>query len=111
MCRAFDINIGYRAWIALVLILVILLSWIRNLDDLTSTSMVANVAILFSLAVIVYEVFYQLAVQDPDDPERAAIRDGDINYYRVDISLALYFGAIVYAFEGIGMVTNHCSVN
>ncbi len=111
MCRAFGIGLGSEAWIAMTVVLVTLLTWIRNLDELAIMSSIANLCILFSLAVIVYEVIYQLAVQDPYDPsEKAAIRDGGIHYYRADISLALYFGAAIYSFEGIGVVGDYYSV-
>jgi hypothetical protein len=34
---------------------MVILSWIRNLDELASLSMVANLCIGFALLVIVYE--------------------------------------------------------
>ncbi len=111
MCRAFDVNIGYQAWIAIVLGMVILLSWIRNLEDLTSTSMIANLCILFCLGVITYEEIYQLTVHDPYDPnEVAAIRHPhhiDLYAYK---TLPLYFGSVVYSFEGIGVVSSSTAI-
>ena len=51
MCRSFGVELGVKAWIAIVLPLVIVCSWIRNLDTLTSFSMIANLCIVFSLGV------------------------------------------------------------
>ena len=113
MCRSFGVNLGQPAWSAIIILPIIFLSWIRNLDDLTVFSTIANLCILFGLGVIVYEEFYQLLVQDPYDPnEMAAIRrpDGDIQYFAYK-TLPLYFGFVVLSFEGIGMVRikRYCS--
>jgi len=103
MSSAFDLSLGPRVWIAVILPLVIICCWIRNLDDLASISMVANVCILFCLAVILYEEIYQFVSQDPE--ETAAIRTGKVNWGPDPVlGLALYFGSAIYAFEGIGVV-------
>ena len=65
-------------------------------------SLVANLCILFSLAVIFYEIVYQLSAGEGD--EAAAIRSKSLS--AVDFAkLPLYFGTAVYAFEGIGVVS------
>ena len=108
MCNAFGIELGPNAWIAIVLPLVIFLCWIRNLDTLTPLSMVANIAIIFSLAVVVYEEFYQFLVHGPPDPnEIAFLRNEQIDYFAYT-TLPLFFGGVIYAFEGIGMVRSLC---
>lgn len=104
MSNAFGLSLGPRVWIAVILPLVIICCWIRNLDDLASISMVANVCILFCLAVILYEEIYQFVSQDPE--ETAAIRTGKVNWGPDPVlGLALYFGSAIYAFEGIGVVS------
>ena len=43
---------GPQVWVAILLVPMIILSWIRNLDELASLSMVANLCILVALVVI-----------------------------------------------------------
>ena len=58
-CSAFDQEWGQRAWIAILVIPLVIFSWIRSLEELTVFSMIANVCILFSLVVIIYEEIYR----------------------------------------------------
>ncbi len=114
MCRAFGVNIGQEAWIAIPLFLVILFTWIRNLDDLAIISLIANFCILFSLGVITYEEIYQLTTpydsNGPHPPKEVAA----IRWTHIDLSvyktLPLYFGGVVYAFEGIGVVSSSSAI-
>jgi len=102
---AFGPHIGYRAWIAILLPFVVIFCWIRNLDELTPFSTIANLCILFSLAVILYEEIYQLFVSSNTD-EMAKIRTNALYLGPSSIiSLAFYFGGIMYSFEGIGVVS------
>ena len=97
--------IGYRAWIAILIPFVVIFCWIRNLDELTPFSLVANICILFSLAVIVYEEIYQLFVSN-DPTEMAAIRTTPLYLGPASITtLAFYFGGVMFSFEGIGVVS------
>ncbi|CAI8057910.1 Proton-coupled amino acid transporter 1 [Geodia barretti] len=98
---AFDFELSTKAGIAIILPLVIVCCWIRELEGLTMFSLVANICILFSLVVILYEMVYQLSVGEGD--EEAAIRRKSLTAFNLK-SLPLYFGSAVYAFEGIGMV-------
>ena len=108
-CRAFGFYWDPRAWILVILPFVIVFSWIRNLDDLTPFSMIGNLCILFSLFVITYEEIYLFASHDP--MEMAAIRPGNANNAKVNLGptsalgVALYFGGVVFSFEGIGVVS------
>ena len=54
-CIAFNFNIGQRAWISILIVPMVVLSWIRNLNELSAFSMVANICVLVTLVVILYE--------------------------------------------------------
>ena len=54
-CVTYDLNLGQRAWIGILIPPMVVLSWIRNLNELASFSMVANVCILVTLIIILYE--------------------------------------------------------
>lgn len=82
--------------------LVIVATWIRNLDELASFSAIANVCIGFSLLVILYDELEHFITSRPN--AKAAVREtGGIQLatYR---TLPLFFGSVAFAFEGIGVV-------
>ena len=54
-CDAFGIHIDRHGWIAILILPMVVLSWIRNLDELASLSMVANICIGCALLIILYE--------------------------------------------------------
>ena len=87
---------------------MIVCCWIRNWDDLASFSMIGNLCIVFSLIVIVGEEIHLLVSNDPAN--MAAIKNNATNmtvHFGPEpvLGLALYFGSVVYAFEGIGVVS------
>lgn len=51
---AFGIYINRHGWIAILILPMVILCWIRNLDELASLSMVANLCIGFALLIIFY---------------------------------------------------------
>ena len=55
-CTSFDVHLDQRVWIAILLVPVVVLSWIRNLEELSPFSLIANFCILFSMCVILYAV-------------------------------------------------------
>jgi amino acid permease len=57
-CEALAVTLGKQVWIAIVITPVALFCWIRNLESLSPFSLVANLCILLSLAVIFYEEIY-----------------------------------------------------
>ena len=116
-CSAFGLQLDIHWWIAIILPLVIVCCWIRDWDDLASFSMIGNLCIVFSLVVIVGEEIHRLVSNNPAD--MAAIKSNATNVTvnfgpKPALGLALYFGSVVYAFEGIGVVSvNHkitCSI-
>ena len=65
-------------------------------------SLVANLCIAFSLAVIFYEMIFLLT--EGEGERVAAVR----RYSLLPVNIGgvpLYFGSAVYAFEGIGVVS------
>lgn len=76
-----------------VVIPVLVSCMVRNLKYLTPFSTVANILMAVGVSVVVYE-----AAQDlPPVATRAYIADWQ--------QLPLYFGTVIYAFEGIGLVS------
>ena len=70
--------------------------------------MIGNLCIVFSLIVIVGEEIHLLVSNDPAN--MAAIKNNATNmtvHFGPEpvLGLALYFGSVVYAFEGIGVVS------
>ena len=102
---AFHFTLTTQQGIAIILPLIIVCCWIRELEGLTMFSLIANICIVFSLAVIFYELLYQLFSDDGE--EMAAIRrDPDSLSPLTFKTFPLYFGSAVYAFEGIGVVSS-----
>ena len=97
----YNISLRKEAIIAIFVPLVIVASWIRNLDELANLSTVANMCILFSLIVILYDELDQFITSTPDN--KAAVRRGDVEL-AVYKTLPLFFGSVTYAYEGIGVV-------
>ena len=57
-CQAFEISLGKHAWVAILVVPVVVFCWIRNLKELAPFSLLANLCILFSLTIIFYEEIY-----------------------------------------------------
>ena len=56
--EAFHVDFGKcnpQIWIAILVVPIVVLSWIRNLDELSSFSMVANICILIALVIIFFD--------------------------------------------------------
>ncbi len=60
-CSAFGLSLAHEridaihAWICIIILPMIVFCWIKNLESLVPFSMVANLCVLFSLFVILYE--------------------------------------------------------
>ena len=107
-CSAFGLQLDVHWWIAIIVPLMIVCCWIQNWEDFASFSMIGNLCIVFSLVVTVGEEIHRLVSNDPAD--MAAIKNNatnvTVNYWpETALGLALYFGSVVYAFEGIGVVS------
>jgi len=85
-----------QTYMALLLLPMIFLNWIRNLKYLAPFSMIANACMAAGLGIIFYYVF-----QDLPPIKREGIVLGFTSFKQ----LPLFFGTAIYAFEGIGMVS------
>ncbi|CAL8115866.1 unnamed protein product [Orchesella dallaii] len=85
-----------QSYMALLLVPMILLNYVRNLKLLAPFSMIANIFMAIGLGIIFYYVF-----RDPlPSIHRPDFHSGFSSWKQ----LPLYFGTAIYAFEGIGMV-------
>lgn len=100
--EVYGVHLRKEVAIAIFVPLVIVATWIRNLDELASFSTIANVCILFSLLVILYDEFEQFFTSQPDN--KAAIRTPGTIQLATYKTLPLFFGSVAFAFEGIGVV-------
>lgn len=103
---AFDLDFHENELIAMLILPVVVCSWIRDLDKLSYYSMLANLALLFSLVVIFYDEIYHLITTDP--AYAAQIKETGLPAVKGAISVATFLGGAVYAFEGIGVVSFEC---
>ena len=88
--------------IAIFVPLVIVATWIRNLDELAPLSTIANICIAFSLLVIVYDEMERF-LTDREDIKAAVRVPGGVKLATYQ-TLPLFFGGVAFAFEGIGVV-------
>ena len=87
-----DAHLDVKIWILILLPLVILFSFIHNLNHLAPLSAIANVCVLFG--VVATFVYLGKHLQDPDN----------LPAFAGWSTLPLFFGTAVFAFEGIGVV-------
>jgi len=81
-----------KTWIAIILLPIILLSFIRDLRTLVPFSIVANILCLVALVIM-----FQYIVRNIHDVDRLPAFKGWMN-------LPVFFAMAVYAFEGIAVV-------
>ena len=84
--------------IAVLIPLMVVCSSIRNQDEIVSFSAVANLCILFSLTVSLYDKV------DMFTTSRAAVVHKDGVELASFASLPLFFGSATFAFECIGVI-------
>ena len=72
------------------------MNWIRNLKPLARVIMIGNIFMISSLGIIFYYIFQ-------DIPSLENRKDFHVIFSSWS-QLPLYFGTVMYAFEGIGMV-------
>ena len=96
---ACGVHISTQVWIAILIPLVVIFGWIRNLDSLAPLATVANICYIFGLSVILYDCFYLVGER------KAAVNTVGVDAVILGGSaIPVFFGNAVYAFEGIGVV-------
>ena len=103
MNEAFGLDWHESKLIAILILPVVIFSWIRDLDQLSYYSMMANLTLLFSLFVIFYDEIYRLV--SPSHTYTAQIKTSVLPSVRGPVFVATFLGSAVYAFEGIGVVS------
>ena len=102
MFTACGADLSTQVWIVILIPLIVVFCWIRNLDSLAPLATVANICIIFGLAVILYDCFYLVG------KHKAAVNTVGVDAVMLGGSaIPLFFGNAVYAFEGIGVVITY----
>ena len=97
---ACGLELNARVWIAILIPLVTVFCWIKNLDSLAPLSTVANLCILFGLGVILFDIIHLMV-----EGKAAVFQKSDVNKISLaGTALPVFFGNAMYAFEGIGVV-------
>jgi proton-coupled amino acid transporter len=92
----FEIEASVKTYLAILLLPLIFLNWIRNLKLLSPVMSVANLCMAVGLGIIFYYIFQDIQpITERKDFHVVFSSWGHI---------PLYFGTALYAFEGIGMV-------
>ena len=87
-----DLNWDLQIYMAILTIPLIFLNWIRDLKYLAPVSFLANIFQFYSISVVFYYVFQDL----PSITNRPGFGSWG--------GLPLFFGTVVYTFEGIALV-------
>ena len=104
MAKACGFELDSRFWILILLPLVVVFSWIRNLDALAPLATVANICILFGLGAIMYDIFHLIGEKKAAVYEPSGVKMVEV----AGTALPVFFGNAIYAFEGIGVVRYSC---
>jgi amino acid permease len=86
------VELDIRVQMTMVLLPIILSCWIRDLKYLVPLSLFANIAMLVGICVTLYYI-----TQDLPAPSTR-------EYIAPWSRIPLFFGTVIYAFEGIGLV-------
>jgi len=86
-------------YMAIILLPLILVNYIRNLKFLAPFSTLANVIMLTGIAIILYYIFREPLSFE----ERVAF--GEVTNF------PLFFGTVLFALEAIGVVSNRAKQN
>ena len=88
------VTLDVHAWLAILLVPMILLNWIKNLKYLAPVSMFAALLTSTGLGITFFYMIQGL-------PKTSSVR-----MVAPWHELPLFFGTAIYAFEGIGVVSN-----
>ena len=89
-----------RIWIVIMLPIVTVFTWVRNLDTLAPLSFVGNISLAFGLGSILYYIANRMAEKE------AAVFDTDGTQAAIFsmTGLPVFFGNALFTYEAIGMV-------
>jgi proton-coupled amino acid transporter len=90
--EVWGLNLDLHIHMVLVLLPMMLSTWIRNLKYLVPLSSLANILILSGYIATIYIMCHDL----PSISERRYVADWNM--------LPLFFGTVIYSFEGITLV-------
>ncbi len=93
----FGYEMSVKSYLAILLLPLIFLNWIRNLKYLAPVMSIANVFMSIGLGIIFYYIFQDMHGIWEERPHFHAVFNSWVN-------IPLYFGTALYAFEGIGMI-------
>ena len=99
----YDVQLDLHVHMTMLLLPIMLSCWIRDLKYLVPLSLFANFAMIVCISVTLYYITQELPAPSSRD------------YIAPWSRIPLFFGSVIYAFEGIGLVCeagqNGCSEN
>jgi len=104
--KVFDacgLELSIRIWIVIVLPIVVVFTWVRNLDTLAPLSFVGNIGLVFGLGSILYYIINKMA-----EKKAAVFHDNQVHAAILSTTgLPIFFGNALFTYEAIGMVTTY----
>lgn len=102
---ACGLELPTRVWMLIMLPIVIIFTWIKNLDALAPLSFVANVGLVFGIGSVLFYLTDKMIEQ-----KAAIFHDSDVNSTLQAATLTmsglpLFFGNVLFTFEAIGLVS------
>ncbi|KAJ8865750.1 hypothetical protein PR048_033271 [Dryococelus australis] len=88
----YELNLDVRIFMAIFLLPLILINWVRNLKFLVPLSAVANVVQFVSFGIILYFIADEMNGLDKIEPA------GDLAH------MPLFIGTVLFALEAVGMI-------
>lgn len=92
MLVVYDVDLDTRVYMAMLLLPITMSCWIRDLKYLVPLSLFANFAMVVGISITLYYI-----TQDLPAPSTR-------EYIAHWSKIPLFFGTVIYAFEGIGLV-------
>ena len=106
--KVFDacgLELPVRIWIVIMVPIVTVFTWVRNLDTLAPLSFVANISLVFGLGSILYYIANRMV-----EREAAIFHSDGIQAAILSMTgLPVFFGNALFTYEAIGMVNRYCS--
>ena len=101
--KVFDacgLELPVRVWIVVMLPIVTVFTWVRNLDTLAPLSSVGNIGLAFGLGSILYYITNKMV-----EKNAAVFHDNETQAAILSMTgLPVFFGNVLFTYEAIGMV-------